>query len=359
MEEGLYMADIIHIAPARLEAWSNALLIAAGIPQAEAAEITAHLLFADLRGIDTHGTSRLKIYLTRMSAGIMNATANIKIERETPVSALIDGGNGFGQVVARKATDLAIEKAKKSGVGIVVVKSSNHCGAMAYYTLKMAEEGLIGFATTNSPANMPPFGGKAAYFGTNPISVAVPAGKNAPFVFDMATTQVARGKIINAAREGKPIPEGWAMNKDGHPTTDAKEALDGFLLPAGGAKGSALSFFADIVTGVITGGPFGDQIPRMYEQMIEPQHVAHFFWAFRPDLFMDLDEFKARMDQVLDEVRQIPPAPGFSQVLAPGDVERAKTEANQAAGIPIPPGIRKDFAELAAKYGVPLPSELA
>lgn len=352
------MASVTYIAPDRLESWSNALLVAAGVPADEAAEVTRHLLFADLRGIDTHGTSRLNIYLKRMAAGVMSPTAQMKVERETPVSALLDGGNGFGQVVAKRATEIAIAKAKLTGVAMVAAKNSNHCGCMAYYTLAMAEAGLIGFATTNSPANMPPFGGKAAFFGTNPISVAVPAGKNPPFVFDMATSQVARGKIINAAREGKPIPEGWAITREGLPTTDSRAAMDGFVLPMGGAKGSALSFLADILSGVLTGGVFGPHIPRMFERMDEPQQVAHFFWAFRPDLFMDLDEFTARMDLILDEVRAVAPAPGFSQVLAPGDVERANEERIRRQGIPIPAGIRRELGELADTYGVPLPAEL-
>lgn len=353
------MADISRIAPDRLEAWTTALFAAAGLPRDEAEEVSRHLIFADLRGVDTHGTSRLKIYLTRMNAGVMTASAHTAILRETPVSALLDGGNSFGQVVARRSAEIAIAKALQSGVGMVAAKNSNHCGCMAYYTLMMAEQGLIGFATTNSPANMPPYGGKAAYLGTNPISVAVPAGRNAPFVFDMATSQVARGKIINAAREGKPIPEGWAVTRDGLPTTDSQAAMGGFVLPMGGAKGSALSFFAEILSGILTGGPFGPGLPRMYEDLDSPQQVAHFFWAFRPDLFMDLDQFKARMDQILAEVRTVPPAPGFAGVLAPGDLERANAERIRGSGIPISPGLCREFRELAAEYGVPLPAELA
>jgi LDH2 family malate/lactate/ureidoglycolate dehydrogenase len=206
---------------------------------------------------------------------------------------------------------------------------------------------------------MPPFGGKAAYLGTNPISVAAPAGRNPPFVFDMATSQVARGKIINAAREGKPIPEGWAVTRDGLPTTDAQAAMGGFVLPMGGAKGSALSFLAEVLSGILTGGPFGPGLARMYEEIDRPQQVAHFFWAFRPDLFMDLDQFKGRMDQILAEVRAVPPAPGFAAVLAPGDVERANEERNRNSGIPITPGLCREFGELATEYGVPLPAELA
>ncbi len=352
------MADIARIAPDRLEAWSVSLLTATGVPSEEAQEIARHLLFADLRGIDTHGTSRLKIYLTRQTAGVMEPTANVRVLRETPVSALLHGGNGYGQVIGRRATDMAIAKAQASGVGMVSVYGSNHCGCMAYYTLKMAEAGLIGFAFTNAPANMPPFGGKAAFFGTNPFSMAAPAGKNPPFVFDMATSQVARGKIINAAREGKAIPEGWAITKEGLPTTDSKAALEGFVLPMGGAKGSALAFMVEILSGVMSGALIGPALPKMYEEIKDPSQVGHFFMAFRPDLFMDLDEFKRRMDETIDAVRQVPSAPGFTNVLAPGDVELSKEETNRKLGVPITPGVRKEFGELAAQFGVALPYEL-
>ena len=349
------MAEVIRVAPERLEAWSVELLIKAGVPADDAREIARHLIFADLRGVDTHGTSRLKIYLTRMEAGLVNRTPDIRILRETPVSALMDGDDGFGQVVARKATDLAIEKAKSTGMAVVGVNRSTHCGCMAYYTLLMAEAGLIGMAGTNAVANMPPFGGKAAFFGTNPFSMAAPVGNGSPFVFDMATSVVAKGKIINAAREGKPIPEGWAIDKDGNPTTDSKKANEGLVLPMAGAKGSALAFMVEILSGVMTGALIGPDLPLMYADKGAPQQVGHFFLAFRPDLFMDMDEFKQRMDETLARVRAVEPAPGFTQVYAPGDVELAKAEANSKAGIPVPPGMQKEFGELAERYGLGLP----
>jgi len=352
------MGESVRIAPDRLEKWTLHLLQAAGIPAHEAEEITRHLVFADLRGIDTHGTSRLKIYLDRVEAGVMARSARIQILRETPVSALVDGGNGFGHVVSRRATDIAIAKARATGVGMVGVRNSNHNGCMAYYTLLMAEAGLIGFACTNSVANMPPWGGKQLFFGTNPISMAAPAGNNPPFVFDMATSQVARGKIITAAREGRPIPEGWAMTREGLPTTDAKEALSGFLLPMAGPKGSALSYAVEIISGILTGALVGPELPRMYEQLDQPQQVGHFFLAFRPDLFRPLTEFTSRMDQVMEDVRAVEPAPGVDRVLVPGDLERMREAENRRLGIPVSPGVRKEFAELAKRYDVELPWEL-
>ncbi|MFZ5814414.1 MAG: Ldh family oxidoreductase [Bacillota bacterium] len=352
------MSNVARIAPDRLQDWSTRLLIAAGVPREDAEEVARHLLFADLRGIDTHGTSRLKIYLVRIASGVLSPTTRITVLRESPVSALLDGGNGLGHVISRRATDLAIAKAKSSGVGIVGVRNSNHNGCMAYYTLLMAEAGLIGFACTNSVANMPPWGGLQMFFGTNPISMAAPAAESPPFVFDMATSQVARGKIINAAREGKPIPEGWAMTREGLPTTDSKAAMEGVLLPMAGPKGSALAYGVEVLAGVLTGALIGPELPRMYEQLDQPQQVGHFFMAFRPDLFRPMEEFTRRMDQTAEMVRAVPPVPGVDQVLVPGDLERMRAEENRRLGVPITPGVRREFAEMAETYGVPLPEEL-
>lgn len=334
--------------------WSTNLLCAGGLSQADAEEISRHLVFCDLRGVDTHGTSRLKIYLDRMQAGaIRNSTP--AIERETGVSAVVDGRAGFGQVICRFATDLAIEKAKEVGMAAVAVKNSNHCGAMSYYTLLMARSGLAGFAVTNSNPAMPPFGGRDGFFGTNPLSFAFPAGEEEPLVTDMATSLVAKGKIINLAREGKPVPEGWAVTLDGRPTTDPKEALEGWVTPMAGPKGSGLAMVVDVLGAVVPGALLSVLQANMYGPGLVPQENGQFFWAFRPDLFRPEQEFRATMDDLIRRVRAVAPAPGQQRVYAPGDVERMREEENARIGIPVPPGQLREFIELGDRFGVPFP----
>lgn len=349
----------IRFAPNQLEAWSVALLRAAGVREADATEVAQHLIFADMRGVDTHGTSRLTIYVQRIEQGSIACDNTPHIVHETPVSALIDGDNGLGQAVATYATDLAIAKAATAGMAAVAVRHSNHCGCMAYYTLRMARAGLIGIGATNSPASMPPFGARDALFGTNPLSVAVPAGHDEPFVLDMATSQVARGKILNAAREGRSIPEGWALDRDGRPTTDSAAALAGYVVPLGGAKGSGLAFVVEILAGVLPGALLSTQMPSMYGDPATPARLGQFFLALRPDLFMPRDEFEARVEQVMTDLRGLQPAPDYQQVLAPGDVERAKESEYRLRGIPIQPGVLREFNDMASRYHVPLPEPLA
>lgn len=344
------------IEAARLEAWAAALLQEAGVDPADAAEVARQLVAADLRGVDTHGTSRLGIYLQRLEAGLIARRTEVRVLRETPVSALLDGQHGFGQVVAVRATDLAIRKAREAGVGIVVVRNSTHCGALAYFTLRMAAAGLIGFAATHAPASMPPWGGSQPFFGTNPLSWAFPAGDEGPVVLDMATSQVARGKIFRAVREGWPeIPPGWATDRQGVPTTDPRAAQDGMVLPAGGVKGYGLAMVVELLAGILSGAPFGPHLPRMYERLNEPQQLGHFFLALRPDLFLPEEEYRARVDRLVREVRAVPPAPGTDRVRAPGDVEAEQEAERRRLGIPLGPGVLQEFRELAGRYGVPLP----
>jgi len=347
----------VRIASDTLERWSVNLLVAAGVPAADAQEVARHLVFADLRGIDTHGTSRLKLYISRLESGAMSAKTNSIVRNETPISALVDGANGLGQVVARRATDMTIAKALARGIATVAVTASNHCGCMGYYTLLMADRGLIGLATTNATANMPPHGGREPFFGTNPISFAAPTGSAEPFVFDMATSQVARGKIMSAARKGLPIPEGWAVDRQGHPTTDAADALQGMVLPVGGPKGSALAAMIEILSGILSGGPIGPQIPRIYEDLFKPQGIGHFFLAIRPDLFMAEDQFRGRMDRMLQQLRSTPPAEGQTRVFAPGDLEYQRSKEQGQIGVTIAAQVYRDFEELAERYEVSLPLE--
>lgn len=326
-----------------------------GARPADAAEVACHLVFADLRGIESHGTARVPIYVQRIDHGGIRPGAVPAVLRETAVSALVDGGGGLGHAVAAAAADLCRDKALQAGMAAVAVTNSNHAGCMGYYTLRLAQAGLIAFATTNASPIMPPWGSRVPYFGTNPIAFAVPAGEEAPLCYDGATSVVAKNRIINYARDGKPLPPGWATDREGRPTTDPAAARDGFVVPMGGYKGSGLAFIMDILSGALTGPYFGAHVPMMYGQLDRPMGSGAFFWAFRPDLFTDAAAFRARVDQAIREVRALPPAPGFTRVLAPGDPELEKMAEHRRLGLPLGPEVQREFAAVAARTGVPLP----
>lgn len=326
-------------------------VFAKSLPEQEAAIIADNLVDADLLGVESHGVSRVPGYLKRMEQGLIERSTNIKILSETPTTAMYDAGNGWGQVVSVQAMKATIEKAKTYGTAFVGVNNSNHFGTCSYYTRMAAEEGCIGIAMTNSSAMMVPFGSNEPSLGTNPLSIAVPAGKGKdPVVLDMATSNVARGKIIVAKTKGESIPEGWAVTKDGEPTTDPIAALEGFLLPMG-SKGSGLAIMVDILSGVLTGALFGKRVPRMYEDP-EPQRIGHFFGAIKIDAFMDLEEFGQRMQEKIEETVHSKPAKGFDRVYMPGEIETLKMKKQWIEGIVLSEAIFRELEQTGRHYGV-------
>lgn len=346
---------LLRVAPDTLENWVADVFARMGARPGDAAEVARHLVFSDLRGIESHGTARVPIYVKRIDRGGIDPTAVPTVERDTPASALVNGHGGLGHAVARFAADLCTEKALRTGLAAVALTGGNHAGCMGYYTLRMAQAGLVGFATTNATPIMPPWGSRAPYFGTNPIAFAVPAGAEAPLCYDGATSVVAKNRINNYARDGKPVPEGWATDRDGRPTTDPVRARDGYVVPMGGYKGSGLAFVMDVLSGLLTGPFFGAAVPSMYNHPDQPMGSGAFFWAFRPDLFTDPAAFRDRMDQAIRAVRALPPAPGFTRVLAPGDPELEKAAENRRLGIALGPGVLREFAEVADRTGVHMP----
>ena len=248
----------------------------------------------------------------------------------------------------------AIALAELSGIGFAGVRRSNHFGIAAFYVQKAIHQGFIGFAASNAPPHMAPFGGRARFLGTNPIAVGIPAGQEPPLLFDASTSVVARGKIIVAAQEGKPIPADWAIDSDGNPTTDAKAALAGSVLPFGGAKGSAISFIVDILCGVLTGSGFALNLHRL-EDLGAEQNLGHVFAAVRTDLFIPGKDFAARMDEILRMLKSSPAAAGTSQVLAPGELERQNEARNRVLGIPLLQSIVDQLAELGESLGLAFP----
>jgi LDH2 family malate/lactate/ureidoglycolate dehydrogenase len=334
-----------------LQEFCTKLLAGTGVPWEEAEIVAKVLVDTSLDGIDTHGISRLPIYLTRLQNGRINAKPNIKITQTAPAIAILDGDNGLGQLAAVRAMEKAIELAGQAGVGVVPARHSNHFGAATYYCKLAVHAGMIGMALTNSPSGIPPWGGRKPYFGTNPISFGFPTG-DTPIVVDMSSSNVARGNIILAAREGRSIPEGWAIDGDGKPTTNAEKALEGAVLPLGGAKGYALALAVEMFSGIISGSSFGHHVGWIYDDSLEPTNVGHFFIALNVENFMPMPEYVDRVEQMKSEIRSAPLAEGFDGILLPGERKQMKAAKRAREGIPVGNGLLKELNEIAVSLGI-------
>lgn len=320
------------------------------VPDIEAEVIADSLVDANTLGIDSHGVTRLPLYLERLEKGSLAVSTEMEIVKDYGAITVFDANNGWGQYAGKIAMEHAVEKAKQYGISAVGVNNSNHFGTASYFTKLAAKEDCIGIALCNTLPIMVPWGSMEPTLGTNPISIAVPTNSH-PSVLDMATSTVARGKINLAAKNEEEIPLGWAITEDGKETTDPHEALKGYLLPLG-PKGSGLAMMVDILSGVLTGSLFGKDIPRMYDDD-EPQNIGHFFIAINIESFMDLAEFKERMDHRIEQTRNSKPQEGFQQVYMPGDIEQLKQEQRQKEGITLSQAVYDDLLNLGKKYGVP------
>lgn len=301
----------------------------------EVAEAVAtSLVEADARGLSSHGVVRLlPVYIERLSRGTTNPKPNVKIVRSKASAALVDGDGAPGQVAGTFAMSHAIERASETGVGAVGVQKSSHFGIGALFVEQAAAAGMIGMALTNAPSNMPPAGGRRPFFGTNPIAIGVPMCDSAPLVLDMSTSVVARGRIVIAHKEGKTIPPGWAVDREGNPTEDPAAALQGAVLPLAGYKGAGLALMIDVLAGVLTGAAFGRNIIDLYDVEHGPQDVGHFFAAFALDAFIDIKAFRQRMNAFAADIRDQPRLPGVDTIYLPGELERATREKSFADGI--------------------------
>lgn len=340
----------------KLEDFCSHVLLKAGVAEEKARIVANSLIEADLRGVDSHGVVRTAIYLERIEKGMIDPHAEITVISESDAALLVDGNNNFGSVVGTKALSIALDRAKKSGVALVGVKHSNHFGTGAYYAKKAIKENMILLVLSNASQTMPPTGGIRPFIGTNPLAVGVPTGKQSPFILDMATSVVARGKIIVEAQRGNSIPVGWAIDKEGNSTTDAEAALEGSVLPLGGPKGYGISMFIDILCGVLTGAGFGKYVNNMYENWQEPQNVGHIFLAIDINRFMPIDFFKSRMDQYITEIKSEPKAPGVEEIYIPGEIESRRSEVRKEKGIELPLKVAKELDDIGKRYGISLAS---
>lgn len=343
---------VAHVTGEQLKSFAVKVFESLGIPATDA-ETTAEILVqADLRGIDSHGVARLPIYVKRLKLGLINKRPDIKVVRDRPGAAVVDGDNGLGQVVGHRAMTLCLEKARQHGVAVVGVKNSNHFGIGAYYAMMALKEDMIGMVGTNTSPLMAPFGGKQPLLGTNPLAIAIPAGSQRPVVLDMATSLVPRGKIEIAARKGEKIPVGWAIDKDGRPTQEPEEALKGTLLPMGGPKGYGLALVLDILCGVLSGAAFGAHTGSLFGDLDRPQNIGHFMLALDVNSFRPLNEFKNTMDSLILSIKSSEPAEGFKELFLPGEIEYTKTEERAQKGIDLNPVVAQNLLNLARDLGL-------
>lgn len=325
---------------------------------------TRVLLSADMRGIDSHGIARLTGYVRLWEAGRVNPAPDIKIVHETPSTAVVDGDRGLGLVVAYYAMNIAIQKAAAVGTGWVSVKNSNHFGIAGKHAMMALDHDMIGMAMTNASALVAPTFSAERMLGTNPIAVAIPAGAEAPFVADFATTTVANGKLEVAARKKEAIPTGWAQGADGAPSNDPLSVKEGgSLLPLGGDrehgshKGYALSSIVDIFSAVLSGASYGPWAPPFPAYIPMPENMpgeglGHFLGAMRVDAFRPKEDFLHHMDQWIGRFKNAKPAVGQPRVLVPGEPETEKEIYHREYGVPIIEPVVLDLQALATKLGI-------
>jgi len=335
-----------------LKRFATEVFLRSGLPAADADVVADSLVWADLHGVDTHGVARIPAYIDRFHHRLVELKADLRIESRMPFAARLDGGNAMGAVIANRAMNEALSRAEATGIGVVVAYRSNHFGAAGYWARQAVPRDCIGICISPASKSLAPFGSKAPLFGTNPFAVAVPAGRHAPWVMDFATSVAARGHIRLAVRAGTPIPEGWALDRHGYPTTDAKKALEGVMLPFAGPKGSALSMLADILGGVLSGASFAGDIRDMNTDFSAPQDLGHFFMAMKIEAFLPLAEFAARMEQMIERIRALPPAPGVAEVLYPGEPEVRKAAERRRTGVALAATTQTALAKLAAEMKI-------
>ena len=307
------------------------------------------LVAADLWGHQTHGVMRLPWYVARLRSGAVDPVATPEIITDVGAVVVLDGHDAMGQVVANAAARIAVARAKAHGIGAVAVRNSNHFGTAMYYTLSAAAAGCVSFLSTNASPAMPPWGGRAKKVGTNPWSWAAPAGSHPPMVLDIANTGVARGKIYLARQKGEPIPLGWALDADGHETTDPLAALGGVTLPMAGHKGYAIAVIMDMLSGVLSGSAFGQAVKGPYQAEL-PGGAGHLMIALNIDVFQSPETFGGRMDALIAELKDTPLAFNADEILYPGELEARNRQRNAAEGLRLPHDTLADLATLAADY---------
>jgi L-2-hydroxycarboxylate dehydrogenase (NAD+) len=338
---------------AKLVEFITRALSAAGIPPEDAGQVAALMAEADARGGDAHGVFRLAQYVKQIQTGAVNPRPDIRVVSNQPGSALVDGDNALGHLVMKRATELAIEKARQCGVAWVGTRRSNHAGPAQLYPRMAAAQDMIGMYFCVGNANLlPPWGGTEVLLSTNPIAIAVPASRHPVISLDMATTNTAFGKIRLKAQRGEPMPEGWMIDRQGKPLTDPKRASEGFLVPIGGPKGYGLALMIGLLAGTLNGAAFGRDVVDYTVDSKTPSNTGQSIVAVNIAAFADVPSFKQQVDEVWDVMKSSPTLPGFDEVRLPGEHSEQIYRERMAHGVPLSDAQRKVLDELADRLGI-------
>jgi LDH2 family malate/lactate/ureidoglycolate dehydrogenase len=338
-----------------LQTFTREVFIRVGLPAEDAATEAEVLLWANLRGVDSHGVLRIPWYVERVDAGQMNPKPVIKVEQETAATVVIEADHAFGPVVTKLAMHRVMEKATNVGIGWGLIRNTTHQGAMGYYALMAAQRDMAGLAIVCSPPNMAPFGARAAGLHNSPITIAVPGKRHRPLILDMATSVAAGGKLRLAIDKGVAIPEGWALDRDGNPTTDPAQA--DILLPFGGPKGSGLAMMFECLSSLMVGNPLLEPVLFGREKRgrsTQNSVVA----AINIGTFTEVEGYKEHVDHLIDGLKALPKATGIEELFVPGEPED-RTQADRLQhGIPLPPGTVRNLRRIAERFTVELPAGL-
>ena len=329
------------------------ILAAGGYPGGAAELVADSLVDAEARGIASHGISRTRIYVDRVRAGLVDAAAEPSVDNRSRACRTVDARNAPGQVAAQLAVTQVVDAADRWGIAMVGVVNSNHCGALGYFQRRIAAAGQVGLAASNGPAAMTYHGARVKAVGTNPLGYAVPRTSAPPIVLDMATSVVAKGRIISAAKAGQTeIPSGWAIDSQGRPATTPAAALAGAVVPFGGPKGSGLAMGIDLLCGALLSGVTGAGIGDMYDDWTRTQRVGHLFIAVDPEAWTGRERFAASVEAFVAEVKALPAAPGHERVLLPGEPEDQRLAAAARDGLDLSPLTVADLNSVAAEVGL-------
>ncbi|MFP3916028.1 MAG: Ldh family oxidoreductase [Actinomycetota bacterium] len=330
------------------------LFRAAGADAERAELVAASLVDADREGVSSHGVMLAPMYVDRLRAGSVDPAADPEVVRDRDAVAVMDGRHGFGQVTGDAAMELAVGKALRFGVGVVAVRHGFHFGMARRYALSAASRSCVGIVSCNTRPLMPAPGGAERMVGNNPIAIAFPSAGEVPVVLDIALSEAAMGKVRMADAAGEPIPDTWATDSDGVPTTEPAAAISGMLLPVGGHKGFGLAFMLDLLAGVLSGGAWGDAVSPLYGDPAVPYDASHFFLAVHADHFRPASEVEAEVQAAAERIRRSRPAPGNERVFSPGQPEwERRRRAGEAVGVD--PAVLRSLAETAAGMGIDPP----